>query len=379
MSHPRLLLIGSSPANLLVLEALARRRLPPADVVLVAPGPLQLHAGMVPGFIEGRYRAEEIGIDLRALCSAAGCRLVIGRVTRIEAQSRTVTLEDGSDLSYDIGSVAVAAREGGASAHAQSAGTIDRVAALAATLDGLAAEPKPEPRRVVVIGASEMGIELALAVRARLDTARATDVIISVLDGRSELFGGRLPAWSDLVERVLAQHDITLRLGMGAAEVGADFVRLTDGRVHPTDVAVWAPGPQADPLFRDSGLPVDNHGLLSLDDTLQVQGSPALFATGAGTTLISAPRAPTSEASSLRMGEVLVRNLEAVLAGDELTRRYRPRDRDLTLLNAGDGRALLFFGPVAVASGWAMRLKDLLDRRWVRRFRGFTGGTGTSG
>jgi len=79
------------------------------------------------------------------------------------------------------------------------------------------------------------------------------------------------------------------------------------------------------------------------------------------------------------MGEVLVRNLEAVLAGDELTRRYRPRDRDLTLLNAGDGRALLFFGPVAVASGWAMRLKDLLDRRWVRRFRGLAGGTGTSG
>lgn len=379
MSHPRLLLLGSSPANLLVLEALARRRLPPAEVVLVAPEPLQLHAGMVPGFIEGRFGPEEIGIDLRALCSAAGSRLVIGRATRIEAASKTVTLEDRSSLSYDVGSVAVAGREGGALTHAQSGGTLDRVTALAATLDGLAAEPKPEPRRVVVIGASEMGIELALAARARLDKARATDVIISVLDGRSELFGGRLPAWSDLVERVLARHDITLRLGTGAAEVGADFVRLSDGRVHPTDVAVWAHGPHAEPLFRDSGLPVDNHGLLSLDDTLQVQGNPALFATGAGTSLISAPRAPTSEASSLRMGEVLVRNLEAALAGSDPTRRYRPRDRDLTLLNAGDGRALLFYGPVAMASGWAMRLKDSLDRRFVRRFRALTGGTGTSG
>jgi NADH dehydrogenase FAD-containing subunit len=378
MSTPRLLLLGSSPAHLLVLEALARQRLPETDVVLIAPEPVQLFAGMVPGFIEGRYRLDEVGIDLRKLCVTARSRLVPGRATRIDPSSKTVSLQDGSAFTYDIASVALAGGEGGATAHAQSAGTVERVAALAAALDALAAEPRPEPRRVVVIGASEMGIELALSVRARLDKGQASDVIISVLDGRSELFGGRLPAWSNLVERVLAQHDITLRLGTGAAEVGADFVRLSDGRVHPTDVAVWAPVPHAEALFRDSGLPVDGHGLLQLDDTLQVQGIPELFGAGGGTSMISAPRAPASEASSLRMGEVLVPNLAVALAGGDPTRRYRPRDRDLTLLNAGDGRALLFYGPVATASGWAMRLKQWMDRRFMGRFRGSGDGTGTT-
>lgn len=370
MVPPRLLLVGSGAANLLVLEALARRRLPHTDVILAAPEPVQPHPGMVPGIIEGRYRPEEVGIDLGRLCGMAGGRLVIGQATRIDANSKTLTLEDESSLSYDIASVALPNRAGRAAAHGESAATMDRVTALAAALDRLAAEPRPEPRRVVVIGASEMGIELALAARARLDRNQASDVIISVLDGRSELFGGRLPAWSDLVGRVLAEHDILLRLGTSAAEVGVDFVRLSDGRVHPTDVAVWAPGPQPNPLFRDSGLPVDRHGLLSLDDTLQVRGIPSLFATGGGTTLISAPRAPTSESSSLRMGAVLVGNLAALMAGADPIRHYRPRDRDLTILSAGDGRALLFYGPLATASGWAMRLKDFMDRRFVDRFRG---------
>jgi NADH dehydrogenase FAD-containing subunit len=370
MVSPRLLLIGSGPGNLLVLDALARRRLPQTDVVLVAPGPAQLHPGMVPGLIEGRYRPDEVGIDLARLCGRAGCGLVTGRATRIDAMSKTVALEDGSTLSYELASVALAGGAGPIAPHAKSAGTIEEVTALAAALDGLAAEPRPEPRRVMVIGASEMGIELALSARARLDRSQASDVIISVVDARSELFGGRLPAWSDLVERALADHDITLRLGTGAAEVGVDFVRLSDGRVHPTDVAVWAPGPQAEALFRDSGLPVDSHGLLSLDDTLQVRGIPSLFAAGRGTTLISSPRAPTSAASTLRMGAVLVRNLTALMTGGDPIRQYHPRDRDLTILNAGDGRALLLCGPVAMTSGWAMRLKDFMDRRFVGRFRG---------
>lgn len=375
---PKLLLLGSSPGNLLVLEALARRKMPPADVVMVAGQPQQLHSGMVPGLVENRYRVSQISIDLRRLCSAAGSRLVLGAADRIDAKAKSVSLGDGTSLSYDFLSLALA--DGGpVPPLAHSCGTIDQLTGLVSALDGLAAEVRPEPKRVVVVGASEIGIELALCLRARLDKNGATNVIISLFDGRSELFGGRLPAWSDQVEKMLARHDITLKLGTSATEVGADFVRLSDGRVHPTDIVVWAPTPHAQPLFRESGLPVDGHGLLLLDDTLQVQGTPELFATGGGTALIASPRAPQSEASSLRMGEVLVRNLAEVLAGEEAGGKYRSKDRDLTLLNAGDGKALLFYGPVATSGGWAMRIKESMDRKFMRRFGASGDGTGMSG
>lgn len=378
MSQPRLLLLGSSPANLLVLEALAKRKLPPSDTVMISAEAVQLHSGMVPGYVEGRYRSDQIAIDLKRLCHASRTRLVVGTAARIDAKARSVALEDGSVISFDT--AAVALPDGAVvPPRAYSSSTVEQVTALVSVLDSLAAEVRPEPRRVVVVGASEMGLELALCIRARFDRKGASDVIISVLDGRSELFGGRLPAWSDRVEKELARHDITLKLGTGASEVGADFVRLSDGRVHPTDIAVWAPGPRAQPLFRESGLPLDGHGLLLLDDTMQVQGIPELFATGEGTALIAAPRAPQTGPSSLRMGEVLVQNLSAVLAGGSADTKYRSKDRDLTLLNAGNGQALLFYGPVATSGGWAMRIKEWMDRNFMGRFATPGDGTGTSG
>lgn len=377
---PRLLLIGPGRANLQVLEAIARRR-PRAEVVMVSPEAVQVHSRMVPGYVQGRYRAEDLAIDVGRLARAAGATLVEGRVARIDGAHRRVTLEDGAELSYDLAALAIGGAPAGsevpgAQAHAFAARPLDRVFELTAALDRIA-EPRPEPRRMVVVGAGSTGVELALCARARLDRQAASDVILTLVDSRSELFGGRLPVWSDLVARVLAEQDITLRLGIGVAEVGPDFVRLTDGRVQPADVVLWAAGPRAPALLRESRLPVDAHGFLLVDDTLEAQGTPGLFGAGDAVTLVSAPRGAGAGVIALRMGEVLADNLLAALAGERPTRRFQPRTRSLVLLNAGDGRALLLYGRLALASRWAMRLKDRLDRQFQARIARAAGGTGT--
>jgi hypothetical protein len=76
------------------------------------------------------------------------------------------------------------------------------------------------------------------------------------------------------------------------------------------------------------------------------------------------------------MGAVLTANLARVLRGGEADQRFRPKPGDLLLLNGGDGRGLLLYGPVAMASTWAMRLKNARDRRFAARFPRPAGGTG---
>ena len=372
MSTPRLLLVGAGLPHLAVLEALGRHRLAAANITLICGAPVQAHPGLVPGLIAGRYGVEDIRVDLAHAAQAAGADLVVGRVASINAPARSLRLEDGRALGYEIASFALdpeSSAESGQRGRAYSAGSLQQVEALAAALDHLAATPRPEPRRIVILGAGELGVELALAARARLDRSGASDVIISMLESRSELFGARLRAWTERVERVLAERDILLRLGMGASEVGADFVRLSDGRVQPADMVIAAPGPLPWAPFRDSGLPLDRHGFLVLDDTLQVQGFPTHFAAGPGTALASAPRLSNPAPAQLRMGRVLARNLSDAVAGAEPGRRFRPRDRELTLLDAGDGRAVLLGGPVATVSRWALRYKQMGDRRLVARLR----------
>jgi hypothetical protein len=54
--------------------------------------------------------------------------------------------------------------------------------------------------------------------------------------------------------------------------------------------------------------------------------------------------------------------------GRATSRRYRPQRRRLALINTGDGRAILSYGAFAWHSGWAGRLKDRIDRRFIAQF-----------
>ncbi len=370
----RLLLLGTGLPHLVVLEALGRHRASGARTTVVSDERHLVHPGMVPGFLAGRYQESEIGLDLAQAAAAAGAEFVEGRVRTIHPMACRVALEDGATLDYQVASIAPNPSHRGVEfrtpSHAHGVGSLEKARMLAAALDSLGATPRPEPRRIVILGATELGVELALAARARLDRQRATDVIISILESRSELFGGRLRAWAERVERVLAERDIILRLGTGATEVGSDFVRLSDGRVQPADLVLTAPAAAAWPPLKASGLPVDGHGHLLLDETLQVQGSPAHFGAGPGTALVAGPKTAFPASAQLRMGRVLARNLALAVAGHEPTHRFRARERELTLLDIGDGRAVLLAGPVATVSRLALRYKQMGDRRLIARLRG---------
>ncbi|HXI20856.1 MAG TPA: hypothetical protein VNH46_07210, partial [Gemmatimonadales bacterium] len=94
------------------------------------------------------------------------------------------------------------------------------------------------------------------------------------------------------------------------------------------------------------------------------------FGAGDAVSLLGAGRVPKAGVHAVRMGPVLARNLARVLRGRAGLERYRPQPRHLSLLNTGDGRAILFYGEFALVSRWAMRLKDRIDRRFMARFRG---------
>lgn len=377
----RLLLLGGGHAHLFVLEALARRRLPPAEVTLVSTAPRQLYSGMLPGYLAGRYTLEEISFDLGAIAAAAGATLVQGRVVRIDAAGQRVMLEDGRTLPYDVASVAIGSVPAGSDlpgvvAHARFSRPISRVVELSAALDALGSSASPETRQVAVVGGGAAGVELALAVRARLDRQGANRAVITLYEKGPSLLRGAPSAAQALAEQVLGEQDITIRMGMGVIEVGADHVRVSGGRVIPTDLVLWATGPSAPGLIGTSGLPTDPRGYLQVDETLAVPGVRGLFGAGDAVTSLAAPLTPRNGVQAVRQAPVLVRNLAAAVrrgagGGDQSGRpyaSYTSRPRSLSLLDIGDGRAIFCYGPVVALGGWAGWLKERIDRRFLARF-----------
>lgn len=336
----RLLLLGGGHAHAVVL-----RDLRGADVTLVTPFPHHTYSGMVPGFIAGHYRLDEIRIDLASLAARAGVKLVIGRVAALDAAKRHVQLEDGRTLDYEIASLnlgSIPAAAPGSVQHALAAKPFENF--MERWL-----EVKDSVRKVGVVGAGAAGVEIAMAVAYRA----AADVT---------LYSDR-PTVGRRVARVLERNGVALRSNTPVAAVEPGPAVLAGGTRESFDLVIWTAGAAPLPWLRESGLAMDAQGFVLVDDKLRSVSHPEVFAAGDCATLRDAPH-PKSGVYAVRHGEVLAQNLR----GGEL-RSYAPQRRALALLSCGARYAIADWNGWSAEGAWAWRWKDRIDRRWIAGFR----------
>jgi len=371
-ARPRLLLVGAGHAHIEVLRRFALERPLDVDPTVLTLEPHHIYSAMVPGYLAGQYGLEEIRVDVLRLAERAGVRCVIGRAIGFDPRARAVALEDGRVLGYDlvsfnIGSLAAGAEHAEA-IHAERIKPLGRATRLRERLTALAASRSPDAARIVVIGAGAGGVEVAFAAAALLDRAgRSREV--SLVDRARCILPGHGSGFRRRAERVLASRGIHCRLEVGVTAVESDRVLTDPGGPFACDLAIWLTGPEAAPLLAGSGLPTEPRGFLSTDETLRSTGDERVFAVGDCGTMIGHETLAKSGVYAVREAPVLWRNLLATIRGQRLT-AYRPQRGFLSILNTCDGRALLHYKALVSWSRWAWRLKDRIDRGFVRRYEG---------
>jgi len=368
----RLVLLGGGHAHLFVLAGLATRPPRGVETTLISLDQRQAYSGMVPGMIGGRYQLPELSFDLPAISRRAGVAFIHAEVVQFAPAERRVVLAGGRSVEYDVLSVATGSTvEGGdlpgVAAHAYRVKPIGRALEIVAALERAAAMTA-DPA-VVVVGGGAAGIEVALGARARLRRLGRLGATVTVVESEPRLLGGRMPAAERAATRALTANGVTVRLGSRVAAVLPDAVQLGSGSTLPAHVTIWSTGAAAPLLLRESGLALDPRGFLLVDDRLRTVADPAVFAAGDAATLEHRPGTPKAGVYAVREGPVLWQNLVAAVAGGAPPMVYRPQPRFLAILNTGDGRAIVSYGPAATWSGWGMTLKDRIDRRFMRRFQ----------
>jgi NADH dehydrogenase FAD-containing subunit len=244
------------------------------------------------------------------------------------------------------------------------------VAALHARLRELAAGGRTVA--AVVVGGGAAGVEVALAMAAVLEQAGATHRI-TIADAGDDILSGYSRRVRRRARAILHQRGIVARSRLRVTTVHPNAVETHDGTWIPSQLTVWLTGAVAWPLFRESGLPLDDRGFLLIDDALRSVDDPRVFAAGDCGTLASHPDTPKAGVYAVREGPVLWQSLKAALQGGEPP-RYVPQSGFLSILNTGDGRALLHYKGLVSHSRWAWRLKDRIDRRFMRRYQDLTEG-----
>jgi selenide,water dikinase len=366
-SPTRLLLVGAGHAHLEVLRRLELH--PPAgmEATLISVADRHHYSGMVPGFLQGQYEEKEITFDLPRLAARAGARFVQARATAIDPRMREVHLEGGGVLGYDLVSFNVGSRSPGdeeedVRRHAALVKPISRAVELRRRLTELAGEVGGE-RRAVVVGGGAAGVEVACAIATVLGRGRVT-----ILEGSDAILSEYSKRFRLRAETVLAGRGIEIRTGARVEKVEPDAVELQGGSSLMSGLTVWLTGAAAWPLFAPSGLPVDGKGFLLVDDSLRSIADPRVFGAGDCVTLARHPETPKAGVYAVREAPILWESLLAGLAGGKPP-RYEPQAGFLSLLNTGDGKALLRYKGLVAHSRWAWRLKDRIDRGFMMSYQ----------
>ncbi|MGH8301113.1 MAG: NAD(P)/FAD-dependent oxidoreductase [Steroidobacteraceae bacterium] len=265
-SH-RVVVIGAGFAGLAAARALTDTReasvAAPIEVTLVDRHNFHTFEPLLYQVATAGLDPGDVAYPVRAIFGKRpGVTFRHAEVTGIDLSHRSVRLDDGSDLAYDIlivASGAVAAYFGvpGAPERALPLYVLSDARHLRNRLLSVLESADAHPERFdggaptfVVIGGGPTGVETSGALvelldavvrrdRLRLDAARTK---VTLVDMGDHLLNGFRARGSRYAEETLRRRGVDIRLGAAVASVDDGCVRLADGSELRASVVIWAGG-----------------------------------------------------------------------------------------------------------------------------------------
>lgn len=363
-------LVGGGHSHLVLLRRFGMEPPEGCRLTLVTRETESVYSAMLPGIIAGHFAPDEGRIDLRPLARFAGARLLHAEAVGLDPEGRRLHLRDRPSIPYDLLSLDVGSGSGvdrvpGAAGRVVPVKPLDgflgRWRALERTLDG-----RTDPVRIAAVGGGAGGVEILLAVERRL-RERGVPASYVLVTASEEVLPDRTPGARRRLRRILEGRGVEIRAGEEVVAVDRRTLRTDSGGVVEADEILWVTSSVAPSWPGESGLETDPEGFVLVDDTLRSVSHPSVFAAGDVATMRNHPR-PKAGVIAVRQGRPLARNLRRAVEGRE-PRPFRPQRTFLTILATADRRAVASRGPFVVEGGWVWRVKEWIDRRWVRRFR----------
>lgn len=363
-----LVLIGGGHSHALVLLKWGMQPLPGTRVTVINPGPTAPYSGMLPGHIAGHYSREALEIDLVRLARFAGARVILGRAVGLDADARTITMQDGRQIAYDVASIDVGITSElpnlpGFKQHAIGAKPLDTYAETWATyIEAARRDGHAEP--VAVIGGGVAGVELSMAMAHALRAATGRADVTLIETGETIL--GADPTPRPKLKSALEENGVNILTQTTISEITADGPRMQSGEIIPAGLTIGVTGALPQPWLQDTGLPL-HQGFVIVDPTLRVQGHTDLFAVGDCAHLAHDPR-PKAGVYAVRAAPVLYENLRAALTGHDM-RPFNPQKDYLKLISLGRKSALAEKWGRVWQGPWLWRIKNRIDQNFMNMFR----------
>lgn len=364
----RLVLIGGGHAHMVTLANLATIIEKGHRVTVIGPSEHHYYSGMGPGMLSGTYRAEEIRFATRHVVEKQGGCFITTKANRIDPEQKTVILENGDTVPYDVlscnaGSHVPKPPIQGDLADIFSVKPIERLMEAKGRLVDQFARHAPH---VVVVGGGPSSAEVAGNVWQLAKTSGKNMPRITICAGST--FMPRLPA--SIRRRItgtLNQRGITIREGAYVESVSGNSVILDNTDTLPVDFVFLALGVTPSAIFADSGIATGPDGGLRVNRFLQSTQFPDIF--GGGDCIYFEDQ-PLDKVGvyAVRQNPILLHNIVSRLDGGDLV-PFDPGGDYLLIFNLGGGIGVLKKRWLAFGGRPAFMIKDYIDRKFMQEFQ----------
>ncbi|MFB5663971.1 NAD(P)/FAD-dependent oxidoreductase [Alteribacillus sp. HJP-4] len=354
--------VGAGHTNLTVLKNWKKRLPKNVSWTLFAPSRYHYYSGMFSGYIEGRYTLQDIRIDVKEFCKKNGGRFIQEKVTSIDHQRNLILTQSGKSYKADVAAVNI----GSAPANDFIPGVKEHALFIKPNLHFTStAEKLRETEYPVIVGGGHSGVEIAFALQEWRQKHHKKTPVALVCAG--SVLAEDKPEVQEKIRALLDERGILLYEHKSVQRVDESIVYAEELKL-PYGELLWVTGSSAPPLFQFGNLPTDRNGYMEVTDTLHSLGNPSIYGSGDCVTINGLEELPKNGVYAVKEAEVLEENLIRTLKGKSKLKSFKPQKRYMAILNVGGKQGLLLRGNKYSLNKWAWRLKNKIDKRFIRQF-----------
>ena len=367
------LLVGGGHAHVEVLRQFAMRAQPGTRLTVVTREVNTPYSGMLPGFLAGHYSFDECHIDLAPLCQRAGARLFHNVVTGIDLARRQVLCEGRPAVGFDYLSIDTGSTPCDRDIDGKELGTpIKPVGRFLSRWQAIEADILRTRRdfKIVIVGGGAGGVELSLCLRHRIaqcDPEAARSLTVTVVTDEPNILSQHADSVRRRLESAMNEQGITILTGDEVVRITPGSVLCRSGRALGGDAVIITTHAQAPNWLGDTGLALDDHGFVRVGRTLQSRSHDFVLAAG-DVAAFESQSIPKNGVYAVRQGPILAKNLRVLCEGGR-PRPFLPQTLTLALISTGNQNAIASYGRLSVEGKWVWKVKDFIDRRWMRRYQ----------
>ncbi len=234
-----------------------------------------------------------------------------------------------------------------------------------------------EKVRIAIIGGGGGGVELAFAIYERLYSEMAKNgknpnyqLVVSIYAKHDTLMPSHNKKMQVIIQRLMLEKGINViynaEIAYISKRVSSSLLVSKSGNEYPFDEAICCTSARAQEWLQKSGLETTQEGFVCVKSTMESTNTPGIFASGDVCHVEDNP-VPKAGVFAVRAGPFLLQNLKNKLLG-EILEPFIPQTQFLGIIGTGRDYAVSSKGPLAVEGAHQWRLKDTIDREWMRGY-----------